>query len=231
VFCGVQCLLSPSPVPFSLSRRFTILRSAGDPTITAESLKARFADQRARGAVNQVTEEEEDMLLETLGFRNRVSSATATSDDQHPADLIFTSRSNPSSSPRYNKRNSNNLFGSGKLRDYTYLRSVQTKQSPRVQSSQLASLAEKPGRLSPTHKTALSAPLQPPGPYAELPLSPGGEHRGLASSALRRMSMALEEAIGEMEEEAEDEIVLPRSAPISRISFDKQKQPTTEPVR
>jgi hypothetical protein len=43
--------------------------------------------------------------------------------------------------------------------------------------------------------------------------------------------MALDEAIREIEEEAEDEIVMPRSAPISRSSFDQQQPTPLESVR
>jgi hypothetical protein len=41
--------------------------------------------------------------------------------------------------------------------------------------------------------------------------------------------MAIDDAIREMEEEAEDEIVMPRSAPISRSSMEQQRQ-SIEPV-
>ena len=47
----------------SLSRRFTLLRES----IDAEELRSRFAEQRARNAEFQVSPEEEDMILETLG--------------------------------------------------------------------------------------------------------------------------------------------------------------------
>ena len=51
----------------SLTRRFSVLRnSSGDP-IGVDDLKHKFAEQRARGAEHQVTEEEEDMILEALG--------------------------------------------------------------------------------------------------------------------------------------------------------------------
>ena len=43
----------------------------------------------------------------------------------------------------------------------------------------------------------------------------------LGPSALKRASLALEEAIKEMEEEAEDEIVMPRSTPIPRTSVEQ----------
>ncbi|KAL1680857.1 hypothetical protein EV122DRAFT_206859 [Schizophyllum commune] len=46
-----------------LSRRFTLLRES----IDAEELRSRFAEQRARNAEFQVSPEEEDMILETLG--------------------------------------------------------------------------------------------------------------------------------------------------------------------
>jgi hypothetical protein len=81
-----------------------------------------------------------------------------------------------------------------------------------------------------TDKTPVirSAPLNPPGPYIEHPSS-AAEHRppkNLNPAALKRASLALEEALKEIEEEmgeeAEDEIVMPRSAPASRTRYSQQ---------
>ncbi|KZT11638.1 uncharacterized protein LAESUDRAFT_720897 [Laetiporus sulphureus 93-53] len=50
-----------------LTRRFSLLRSSSGTPIALDDLKNKFAEQRARGSRNQVTEEEEDMILEALG--------------------------------------------------------------------------------------------------------------------------------------------------------------------
>ena len=47
-------------------------------------------------------------------------------------------------------------------------------------------------------------------------------HKTLGPSVLKRASMALDEAIREIEDEVEDEILLPRSVPAPRGSQDQQ---------
>lgn len=49
-----------------MARRFTLLRSTTGDLLTLDDLRARFAQQRATGAHNQISEEEEDMLLNML---------------------------------------------------------------------------------------------------------------------------------------------------------------------
>lgn len=61
-----------------LTRRFTLLRSpSGDP-LTLDDLRSKFAEQRARGVPNQISEEEEDMILETLGRMRTKNAAPST---------------------------------------------------------------------------------------------------------------------------------------------------------
>lgn len=50
-----------------LTRRFSVLRNSSGVPIGLDDLKSKFAEQRARGSENRVTEEEEDMILEALG--------------------------------------------------------------------------------------------------------------------------------------------------------------------
>lgn len=108
----------------------------------------RFAEQRARGAPNQVSEEEESMILEALG-RMRIRTAAAEQQDdlfadsgisprQSSTNSLDTSTSSlmgnvignvsptpaPKNTKRSQKRYSNNLFGSGKFRDDVYIRTV-----------------------------------------------------------------------------------------------------------
>jgi serine/arginine repetitive matrix protein 2 len=163
-------------------------------------------------------------------------------------------RSSPSS--RSAKRYSNNLFGSGRMRDYNYNRSQRSGSQRSVLSvtpaeSSLvvqgnsrysdrpitpdgeASVASSSIPSSPMNdKTPVvrSAPLNPPSPYVDH--SPSAAEyrisRALNPAALKRASLALEEALKEIEEEigeeAEDEIVMPRSAPASRRRYSQQSQ-------
>ncbi|EIN07813.1 hypothetical protein PUNSTDRAFT_45295 [Punctularia strigosozonata HHB-11173 SS5] len=129
---------------YSLSRRFTLLRKQAGDAYSLDELRTRFADQRARGSTNQVTEEEEEMILETLG-KLRSSKAQPQSQtssigqdgnegsDESLSDLPSRQPFPPNTpiSPggggggRPSKRYSNNLFGSPYHRDHTtYLRST-----------------------------------------------------------------------------------------------------------
>lgn len=239
----------------SLSRRFSLLRSAGDPLLL-DQLRSRLADQRTRGAENQITEEEEEMFLDTLERirpKNAQNTSQDTADEGETArnSIKSSSSSSVSSSPsaRSTKRYSNNLFGSGRLRDYTYLKSGRastssahnTSLTPTEASEKTMSLSSvRPvtpdGSSSPS--SVQSSPNEK-GPIRAVP-SPIGEqqfqaitaaeyrlHKTLGPSVLKRASMALDEAIREIEDEVEDEILLPRSVPAPRGSPD---QPTAAEV-
>src|ERR1700742_4566672 len=114
----------------SLSRRFTVLRAASGEPVSLGDLKTRLIEQRARGAEHHLSEEEMDTLLQTLGRLRSKPSTSSTSGDSidGPArESLQSTDTNGSSStptPRSTKRYSNNMFGSGKFRDHTYLRSV-----------------------------------------------------------------------------------------------------------
>ncbi|THH08210.1 hypothetical protein EW145_g2856 [Phellinidium pouzarii] len=63
-----------------LTKRFTLLRSTAGNALTLDDLRNRFAQQRAEGAENQVSEEEEDMILDMLSrLRPHSSSSGGTS--------------------------------------------------------------------------------------------------------------------------------------------------------
>lgn len=106
------------------SNRFPVLRS-GAPIDIAD-LKGRFADQRARGAVHSITEEQEDMLFDALRFRSRGSSSNARQSKETLVSENQDAQSNvtASSSASRSKRYSNNLFGSGVSRDHTHTKSA-----------------------------------------------------------------------------------------------------------
>jgi len=251
----------------SLTRRFTLLRYEDGEPVGLEHLKARFAEQRARGAPNQVSEEEETMILEALG-RMRVRTPAAEQQDDLFSDSAISQRQSstnsldtsassfmgnvignitPSPSPKNTKRGqkrySNNLFGSGKFRDDVYIRTVRGGSG----RSALSNAGSDPATISPTLRTkdnflrprspeeadssGISAPSSPNVPTdrdslsafqstcLDSPSNTSAEIRlshAFRPDAFKRASLALEEAIREIEEEAEepgvdDDIVLLRS--------------------
>lgn len=206
-----------------LSRRFSLLRSQSGEPVPLHDLKSRLASQRARGARNHVSEEEENLILDTL---------SSIHSESHQSD--FSSLDDTSSSPsrasggRYGGRR--NIFGgSARHQDFNYLRSVATQRSTSVvsssddndtaphqqqedmlqstntpDSSPSHSAPSTPGDVG-TFPRRATSPLDHPTSVAEYRLS-----KALGPSALKRASMAVQQAIQELEEEADDEIVLPR---------------------
>lgn len=201
------------------------------------------------------------MFLDTLE-RIRPKNATSTSqdatDERETArnSIKSSSSSSVSSSPssRSTKRYSNNLFGSGRLRDYTYLKTVRGSTSSGAHTTSLTptEASEKTVSLSSFRPVTPDASSNPSsvqsspnekGLIRSTPVvssSTTGEqqfqaitaaeyrlHKTLGPSVLKRASMALDEAIREIEDEVEDEILLPRSVPAPRGSLD---QPTAAEV-
>jgi serine/arginine repetitive matrix protein 2 len=235
----------------SLSRRFTLLRaSSGDP-VSLDDLKAKFAEQRARGAENHLSEEEADMFLQTLSrLRPKPSNSSTSSDSTHglARDSLRSGETTPSSltsSPASAKRYSNNMFGSGKLRDYTYLRSVARERTSkgiagrRSASSTALSTSGRSYKSSDSSIPEDSSQTDPDPTAHDSDTTPHAS--GIESSAaelergimktfhpgyLSRASMALEQVIREIEEEAEgdgdgdcdDKILIPRSPAPERAS-------------
>ncbi|KAG9318868.1 hypothetical protein JVU11DRAFT_975 [Chiua virens] len=249
-----------------LSRRFTLLRtSSGDP-VSVVDLSLKFAEQRARGALNQVTEAEEDMILQTLGrIRSKQTASTIqlnrddtnASTGETSVDSDYTPErssrlssntasttypvSSVTSSPRSTKRYSNNLFSSGRLRDYGYLRTISQKSHrsavsiTHTESSQ--SLREETSlnsieSLRPTTPDGGGPASPPSSPNDKTPVartaslissneetSPQPSVDGGNIRLSKRASAALAQVIKEFEEEAEDEIVMPRTThPVPRPS-------------
>ncbi|KAF8631450.1 hypothetical protein AX17_005127 [Amanita inopinata Kibby_2008] len=241
-----------------LSRRFSVLRSPTGDGVTVGNLKSKFAEQRERGAENHITEEEEVMLLETLGrMRSRASALPGKSQEnvnelseQHAVKStnasISTAQSSLSSSPagRSVKRYSNNLFGSGRLRDYTYFKSAGPSHG-RTGSTRAPSLTPTETSISIQEISSLSDSLRPITPENSSVQSnvdklanqtgsfilPSTSEEGLLeppptidSSLLKRASMALADAIKELEEETEDEVVMPRLARPNAEQSSKQPE-------
>ncbi|KAG6845186.1 hypothetical protein H0H87_012743 [Tephrocybe sp. NHM501043] len=238
-----------------LSRRFSLLRSSSGEPVALHVLRGRLAEQRARGAATQISEEEEELIFDTLrsfrsnspapGQRSEENIDATNTDDLHKSSssntmqpLSPTSPSSVTSSPssRTTKRYSNNLFGSGRFNDYNYMRSVTKSTSSRTasltptessyrrgnMSSVAESLVPESSRTSSVDPNTIesdssvrSVPSTTYTPYGEQqPLVSVAEYRiskQLGPSALKRASMALEAVIKEFEEEAEDEILMPRT--------------------
>ncbi|KAJ7738526.1 hypothetical protein DFH07DRAFT_841111 [Mycena maculata] len=229
-----------------LSRRFTLLGATSRESVSVDALRSRLAEQRSRGAENQISEEEEDMIIETLGLRPTVRSDAEDESQSSMSARSAMSGSSATTSASSSKRYSNNLFGSGRFRDYSYMRSVsmqsktasmRTTDSSRSPTASYGNMrpgtpdanGSSSGSPSPEALAVRSAPLIPPAPYGGQPLSVA-EYRlskTLGPSVLRRASLALEEAIKAIEEEGEDEIVMPRTAPVPRESLETQR-PSTE---
>lgn len=267
-----------------LARRFTLLRTpTGDP-VSLEDLRQRFAVQRARGGPDQISETEEDMLLETLG-RIRSKSTTSNKTDHHEpnapsmsagsgAESDYTPErssnysnntsssstypaSSPTSSPssRSAKRYSNNLFSSGRLRDYSYLRSISQKsgsnrsaasitptdssQSLREGASLISSDSLRPVTpeesghdsstpSSPNEKTPVARSVSLVSSNEDVPpRAESGDHphtlEGSSTASCQRTSAAVAQVFKEIEEEAEDEIVMPRTSRTPRPDTDRER--------
>jgi serine/arginine repetitive matrix protein 2 len=220
-----------------LSRRFSLLRTQTGEPIPIHNLKTRLANQRARGSQNQISEEEESMILETLGQLH-------SEDHQRDPSSAHTN-SSPTGSPsgKYSGKK-NTLGGSARYHDFNSTRSVGSQQSTASVdvSESSPNFIEEPSQQqrarTPDSTSSNSAPstpgdgtvrrgvspIEPPMSVAEWRLS-----KVLGPSALKRASLAVQEAIRELEEEAEDEIVMPRIPPPqrSRSSDHGQSSPDT----
>ncbi|KAJ3792694.1 hypothetical protein GGU11DRAFT_474601 [Lentinula aff. detonsa] len=230
-----------------LTRRFSLLRNSSGEPLPVDLLRSRLAEQRARGIENHISEEEEDMILESLGLRTKYTTPSDKSENSMRQSTRSSLTHSPSSG-RSAKRYSNNLFGSGRLRDYSYVRSATSPNkhtSSRVTSVAPSEISTSTSAFGPSHEirpstpendvlnskqSVRSAPLIPAAPYGQHNALASAEYRlskSLGPSAFKRASLALEEVIRELEEDAEDEIVMPRSAPISRANVESRSRDNT----
>ncbi len=233
----------------SLSRRFTFLRATSGVPLSLDDLKSKLAAQRARGAENYLSEEETDMFLQTLGrMRSKPSASSTSSDSTHsPARgslrSMDTTTSSITSASGSTKRYSNNMFGSGKFRDHSYLRSVARERagkgsagkrgvahsstSSRTYNASDTSIPEEP-TLTDTELSAHDSDTTALASGVESSVSELEQSivKTFQSGHLRRASMALEEVIREFEEkvdgdgdgDGDDQILIPRSPAPERAS-------------
>ena len=161
-------------------------------------------------------------------IRSGVASSIASSPSSpYPRSLLSSpAASRPSSSPRHSsKRNSNNMFGSGRFHDTSYLRSV-SKASSRSTTSLAASDSHggsiRSARSAREAETDSGRPVTPDTDAADEPAAPSEKstrmwpvspHSSISALPPRlsnRTSLALEQVIRGIEEEAEETIVVPR---------------------
>ncbi|KAF8579495.1 hypothetical protein K439DRAFT_385263 [Ramaria rubella] len=271
----------------SLSRRFTLLRNSNGDPVSLDDMRSKFAEQRALGAEHQISEEEEDMIVQALGeiqaantadtqssnipatsnniaspFSPEIGSIFVTQQDaggdsDYPGSIrsgsvassptvyprsipSSPSTSRTSSSARYSsKRNSNNLFGSGRFHDATYLRSV--GKSSVGSSRSTASLAGSDSHGGSVRSTqslreaeansgqafapesgsngdliasnnVLPARVWSNSSFAPLSALPPRFSKEFTAQQVKRTSLALERALRGLEEEAEETIMVPRTS-------------------
>lgn len=184
--------------------------------------------------------------------------STTTASTIYPASSIASS---PSPSSRSTKRYSNNLFASGRFREYSYLRSVSQRSGSSRGAASITpsdsdqSLSEKPSLKSlrpatpedghpvssvpssPNEKTPLARSASLISSTEDFSLQPLGDHNKVSShpssnssTSVQRVEAALESAIRELEEEAEDEILMPRIAHPAPRSGDVEQSNTASPT-
>ncbi|KAF9036676.1 hypothetical protein BJ165DRAFT_1505100 [Panaeolus papilionaceus] len=97
------------------------------------------------------------MLLETLGrFRSRSGNTPDRSSENIQSETATGLSSVTSSPARSTKRYSNNLFGSGSLKTYTYINRVGTSSRGSTASS------SRTASLTPTEVSVAAAAIVPP---------------------------------------------------------------------
>lgn len=211
----------------------TIDESTGDERISAAFSEIQDGGSRMSTAPS---------LAGGQSVRSNVT-ATTTSSALHGSPSVASLGSTKGS--HAGRRMSNNLFGSGKFHDHTYMRSVQRRGGTTSTGARTGGVKHTESNTSMSTLTSSRAgvgnstsiysdsqslrPVTPDGSaYASsAPSSPnqtsfkdGGSNDGLPGTLspeiLGRASLALDEVIRELEEEGDDEIVMERS-PISAV--------------
>lgn len=188
-------------------------------------------DGISAGASRGAMDEDDTLDRVYSDYYNRMPSTPSSSGGYPRSSASEVSPSNtPSSS--YRKRHSNNLFGSGRMRDANYLRAVRT--SPSVSSS----LSTAPSSLDQSairshgsyDKSLSSKDIEEERDSDKTPVgsdkTPTSRQVSLASSLQRdsrlqfspaqqkRMSLALDSALSAIAVDPEDDIIVaPRSSP------------------
>lgn len=160
---------------FSLTRRFTLLRSSSGEPVSLDDLRTRFAEQREKGARAHISEEEEDMLVDALSrMRGHGGKGGATSTDSSGHFLSKESTSGGSMSE------STSSFGrqSGQS-------SISAMSMARESSDASGSVT---GRVSKRHSNNLFAGQFRDFQYMKRPSSKNGSGRSMLSSLSEKSS-------------------------------------------
>jgi len=173
------------------------------------------------------------------GTGDAASGAGGADENGRKSSTSSTSTTNVSPNGRSGKRYSNNLFGSGRLRDYTYLRTISSSKSS-SSSTRTVSLTPTEASVQKTSTSSLlpvtpDRTVTPPTSIHVTDVETNEDsttpyhleaveyqlQSQLGPSNLNRASMALQQAIKEIEDELEEEILLPRTTPIPRGNLDQ----------
>ncbi|GAB1517550.1 hypothetical protein RhiTH_000599 [Rhizoctonia solani] len=190
----------------SLSRRFTLLRGQNGEPLSIDDVRTRLANQRANGHVNQVTEEEEEIMIDALIRAHSIDPSAASASD---SDGYTTATANDGYSTANTNTNTNDSYSG-----YDSPQSYRGYVRPAARSMVSAN-------PPPKRKVTLSTPSVPArdGPMFDAKQGNGDVVNGtqfdtyLSNSSfspaqIRRASLALQDAIQEYEEEEEDEKIL-----------------------
>ena len=223
------------------------------------SVRQRVAAEGYAGAIDgnlastyseDMDEFSRDSFPTSLSGSQSLQSATSSSGLHDTLSIASISSGKGS---QLSRRMSNNLFGSGKFHDTTYLRSVNhgrrggTSRSSSMKHPDNASMSTITSSRAGHNNSMYSESLRPVTPEGsgytnsvpsspnntessrdgdELPDLGAGLAKALAPELLPKASLALDEVIREIEEEGDDEIVLERS-PIATVA---DNYPTMSPT-
>lgn len=166
-------------------------------------------------------------MIDALIRAHSIDPTATTSGSDSEGYTTATANEHPSepASPA-SKRHSNNMFGSARFKDQSYIRSA-TRSHADPPPSHLALVGPRKTTLS-----TPSAPVHLPGaPTEDFSFDAYLSDSQLSPAQIRRASLALQDAIQEFDEEGEEDeqILAPRSGPLAGGPQSEPHQ--DEPVR
>ncbi|CAE6407955.1 unnamed protein product [Rhizoctonia solani] len=188
----------------SLSRRFTLLRGQNGEPLSIDDVRTRLANQRANGHVNQVTEEEQEIMIDALIRAHSIDPSVASASD----------------SEGYTTATANDGYSTANTNTNDSYSGYDSPQSYRgyVRPTARSMVSTNP---PPKRKVTLSTASVPArdGPMFDRKQGNGDTGNGLSfdtylsnssfsPAQVRRASLALQDAIQEYDEEEEDEKIL-----------------------
>ncbi|KAF8758832.1 protein modification by small protein conjugation [Rhizoctonia solani] len=173
----------------SLSRRFTLLRGQNGEPLSIDDVRTRLANQRANGHVNQVTEEEEEIMIDALIRAHSIDPSAASASD---SDGYTTATANDGYSTANTNTNTNDSSEEHGVCQSPPKRKV-TLSTPSVPARDGPMFDAKQGNGDVVNGTQFDTYLS---------------NSSFSPAQIRRASLALQDAIQEYEEEEEDEKIL-----------------------